>query len=146
MGTNLSVTPPPFNGVQGRISNLSGRTRLSLNTRVGGQNLYGPRPSAENCYENARVGDKNLYGPRPNTEFNMTGIDIRSVDIHGNPVSVLPNELNFWGEIDGQNLYGQLSPRGKFNPICGGLDLKQGIFSLPLGLVMNFTRLISLNH
>ena len=98
---------------------MSGRTRLNLNTRVGGQNLYDPGSSAENCYENARVGNQNLYGPGPSTENNMGVFYIRSVDIHGNPVSMLTNELNFWGEIDGQNLYGQWSPRGQFNPICG---------------------------
>ena len=51
---------------EGRISNLSGRTRFSLNTRVRGQNLYGPRSSTENLYDNVRVGGQNLYGPGPN--------------------------------------------------------------------------------
>ena len=47
-----------------------------------------------------------MYGPGPSTENNLGVFNIRSVDIRGNPVSMLPNELNFWGEIDGQNLYG----------------------------------------
>ena len=52
---------------EGRTSEVSGRTRLSINTRVGDQNLYGPGPSFGNVYgvNNmiTRVGDQNLYVP-----------------------------------------------------------------------------------
>ena len=71
--------------------------------------MVGPRPGALNLYDNVRVGGQNLYGPRPHIEYHMVGGDIRSVDVYREPVSVLPNELNFqndYMQVGGQNLYG----------------------------------------
>ena len=79
MRESCSGSESNINYDEGRISNLSGRTRFSLNTRVRGQNLYGPRSSTENLYDNVRVGGQNLYGPGPNIEYHMAGGDIRSV-------------------------------------------------------------------
>ena len=48
-----------------------------------------------NLYDNEWVGGQNLYGPGPHIEYHMVGGDIRSVDVCGEPVSVLPDKLNF---------------------------------------------------
>ena len=49
--------------MQGRISEISGRTSFSLNTGVGNQNLCGPESGSENLYAlnnlNTRVGGQN---------------------------------------------------------------------------------------
>ena len=106
---SCSVSDSNINYDEGRISNLSGRTRFSLNTRVGGQNLYCPGPSAGNLYDNVGVGGQHLYGPGSHIEYHRDGGDIRSVDVCVEPVSVLPNELNLWNDnvkVGGQPLYG----------------------------------------
>ena len=95
MRESCSGSESNINYDEGRISNLLGRTRFNLNTRVRGQNLYGPRSSVVNLYDNVRVGGQNLYGPGPHIEHHMVGSDIKSVDACRKPVSVLPNELNF---------------------------------------------------
>ena len=115
MRESCSGSESNINYDEGRISNLLGRTRFNLNTRVRGQNLYGPRSSVVNLYDNVRVGGQNLYGPGPHIEHHMVGSDIKFVDACREPVSVLPNELNFRGKIDDQNLYGQWSPQSKTN-------------------------------
>ena len=90
---------------------MSGRTRLSLNTRIGDQNLYGPRPSVKNMYAlsnlNTRVGDQNLCDPEPSIKNDNVGNDLRSVVIGMNPLPVQSGEVSFWGEVDGQSLCGQ---------------------------------------
>ena len=107
---------------------------IRMDTRVGSQNLYGSRPSIELYGINARdtrVGDQNLIGPGPDisnlialdhlnpramdlelrgaastiTNEN-TGVDSRSVINPLNPSLAYSSEVNFRGEVDGQNLCG----------------------------------------
>ena len=86
--------------------------------------MVGPRPGALNLYDNVRVGGQNLYGPRPHIEYHMVGGDIRSVDVCWEPVSVLPNELNFRNDyvwVGGQNLY---DPRPHIKYHMAGNDVR----------------------
>ena len=76
--------------------------------------MYGPRPSVDNMYAlnnlNTRIGDQNLCDPEPSFRNSNDRDDLRSVVIPGNLLIAHSNVVNFWGEIDGQNLHGHQSP------------------------------------
>ena len=99
--------------------------------------MYGPRPSVKNIYVNTRVGDQNLFGPGPSIRNSSDGIDLRSVVIPGNLLTEHPNEVNFRGEIDGQNLHGCRSPKSQFILIMRGVAHILGILRLLIDPEMN---------
>ena len=65
---------------------------------------------------------------------------IRSVVIHGNLLPVHSNEVNYRGEIDGQNLPGRRSPRSNINPNYRGVARILGKPKLLLDLEINYTQ------
>ena len=116
------------------------------------QNLYGPRSSVRNIYEesntNTRVGDQNLYGPGSSIRNIYKESNLRPlamplgrnqviVNPSGNSLPMVSNEVNFLGEVNGQNVHGHQTPRSNLNTNCGGLAQIPIISKLLLDLEMN---------
>ena len=94
----------------------------NMNTRVGDQNLYDPGFSVRYIHVesniNARVGDQNLHGPRPSVRNYCEQNNLRPIamplgrnEVIVNPVgsslTIASSDINFQGQVDGQNLHGR---------------------------------------
>ena len=64
-----------------------------------------------------------MYGPGPSVRNSNEGNDLKSVVMPGNSLPMLSNEINFQGEITGQNLHVCWSPRSNLNTNYGGCIL-----------------------
>ena len=139
---------------------------IRMDTRVGGQNLDGSGPSIDLYRINTRdtrVGDQNLIGPGPDISNLLaldhlnpsalvlelrgvestitnenTGVGLRSVINPLNPSLAYSSEVNFWSEVDGQNLCVRQSPQS--SQIYGGDGLVQdGLPTIPKPIEESFT-------
>ena len=106
--------------------------------------MCGPKPGVENMYAlnnlNTRVGDQKLCDPKPSIRNSNDRNNLRSVFTHGNLLPVHFNEVNFRGEIDGQNLHGHQSSRSNIDPNYMGVARILGKPKLLLDLEMNRIR------
>ena len=82
----------------GRVSEVLGMKRLSTNTRVEDQNLYGPGSSVN--YEESKLRPVDMPLVR-------NAIIVNPI---GNSLPMVSNGESLWGEVSDQNLYGYQSP------------------------------------